>query len=256
MKGKIITLALLLALTLGAGPVSAESAPINAREILATAGSRSVPLTLAIFSSRDYALRVIDNAAARDTGKFPRLRMAMKATGATAGCNGSFFNQHPFDPVGLMIADSVHAGTFDPKSWMQGLVVVRHGELRFEPAETFQDAPDVTQLIQTGPWLVQNATAVISTDARRAHRTFICRDATGNWALGATREPCTLGQLGAALRSAEVVAALDVQTALNFDGGPSTGLWVRGDDGDYSIPDQWTVRNYVGIFPRTNPRSR
>lgn len=229
---------------------AAEIRPLSPREILAGVGPRNVRLTLVVFSPREYSVRVIDNAAANDTARFPRLHLAMPALGAAAGCNGSFFNQHPFEPVGLMVGDGIRAGTFDPQSWMQGLMVVRHGRLGFEVAAEFQDGPAVTQAIQSGPWLVRSGQAVANGDTRRAHRTFICRGADGRWALGAASEPCTLGQLATALRSEEATAALDVQEALNFDGGPSTGLWVKGDHGDYSLPDQWAVRNYVALFPR------
>lgn len=230
---------------------AAETATLAPREITPVVDGRSLKLTFVIFSPHQYSLRVIDNRAANDTGRFPRLRMAMKSLDAAAGCNGGFFEQHPFGPFGLMIADGVHAGAFDPQSWMKGLIVVRDGELRFEAAETFQDVPGVSHALQAGPWLVREGKPAANSDARRAKRTFVCRDNTGQWALGVS-DPCTLGQLAAALGSDDVASALAVQDALNLDGGPSTGLWVRGDSEPYSLPEQWTVQNYVGLFPKAD----
>ena len=240
-----------LALILTGRGMSAEEIPaLMPREIVTTVEGRSLRLTLVVFSPQQYSLRIIDNRAAQDTGRYARLRIATKSLGATAGCNGGFFEQHPFGPFGLMIADGVHAGTFDPKSWLQGLIVERDGELRFEAAETFQDGPGVRQALQAGPWLVREGRPAASADTRRAKRTFVCRDATGKWALGAS-DPCTLGQLAAALGGEDVAATLAVHDALNLDGGPSTGLWVKGETEDYSLPEKWTVQNYVVLFPRS-----
>ncbi len=250
MHARLIA-SLALALSFPLRETAAEEIPaLLPREIVTTVEGRSLKLTLVVFSPQQYSLRIIDNRAAQDTGRYARLSIAAKSLGAAAGCNGGFFVQHPFGPFGLMIADGVHAGTFDPKSWLHGLIVVRDGELRFEAAETFQDGPGVRDALQAGPWLVRDGRPAASTDTRLAKRTFVCRDNTGKWALGAS-DPCTLGQLAAALGGEDVGSALAVHDALNLDGGPSTGLWVKGETEDYSLPEKWTVQNYVVLLPRS-----
>ncbi len=240
----------LASLALTAGSVrAAETVSLTAREVIATANGRSFRVTLACFHPDSFTLRVIDNAAANDTGRYARLAQAMAATGAAAGCNGGFFNRHPFDPVGLMIAGGNRAGTFEAKSWMQGLVVVRAGQPGFEDAATFHDAPEVSDAIQSGPWLVREGKPATSNDARVARRSFVCEGGNNTWAIGLI-ESCTLDELAAVLTGEDIAAVLDVHTALNLDGGPSTGLWIRGDAGDYSLPERWTVRNYLAVMPR------
>lgn len=247
MRLKIICLALTCLCVAQASEITAT---LTAQEIITSVEDRNIRVTLVVFSSRDFSLCIVDNAAAADSGKYARLALAMKTVGAAAGCNGGFFQRHPFTPVGLMIADGVRTGSFDPAGWMKGLVAVRNGAMRFEVAASFKDTPDVTQLVQSGPWLVRNGIAEsIPGDPRLAQRTFICRDDKDRWAIGITG-PCTLEELAIALTSEPVKPALAIHEALNLDGGPSTGLWVKGIDKDFSAPERWVVRNYLAIFPR------
>ena len=39
-----------------------------------------------------------------------------------------------------------------------------------------------------------------------------------------------------------------VSDALNLDGGPSTGLWVK--DVRFYQREKWTVQNYLGVVTR------
>jgi uncharacterized protein YigE (DUF2233 family) len=248
LRWRHLLLGLLLTASSGGTMAGESPAPLAAREVEATANGATVRLTFVLFSPRDFELRVVDNANSSDTARFPRLAEAMRELGGAAGCNGGFFNQKPFDPVGLMIASGVRAGTFDPLSWMKGLVVVRDGELRLEEAATFTASPAVSHALQTGPWLVRGGVAEKHADHRGALRTFICRDGNGRWAIG-TSARCSLGDLPALLTSPEVASLIAIKDALNLDGGPSTGLWVNEPGQPYSLPERWPVRNYLGLFP-------
>ena len=226
---------------------------IALREVFVDAGGRSLRISLLVFPSRDFQLRVVDNAAAGDQARFQTVAEAMVSLGGLAGCNGGFFERKPFSPVGFMISSGQRFGRFDPESWMKGLLVVHGTAATLESTEFFHDTPDITELIQSGPWLVRSGRAEPD-DSRNqlARRTFIAHDAHGTWTIGAC-ERCTLSELAVALKSAEVTAVLEIQSALNLDGGPSTGLWLKGATGNFYLPERWPVRNYVGIFPKSSP---
>jgi len=218
-----------------------------------TAGNREVGMTLVVFADKDFAVRVIDNPAEENRRRFPTLAGAMHVFDCVAGCNGSFFNQNPWAPVGLMISAGRRIGSCDRDSWMKGLLVVRGNRMALESSASFQDTPDITEAIQAGPWLVRNGTAETDNENRMlAKRTFICHDGRGLWAIGAS-DPCTLPELAQFLKCSEVTTILDIRDALNFDGGPSTGLWCRQEGGNVYLQERWTVRNYVGIVPRFAP---
>ncbi len=247
LKLLIIALIPLFAARLHASETPTALAP---REIMAFTGERSLRVTFVVFSTRDYTLRVIDNAGANEASRFPRVAMAMNSLGAAAGCNGGFFERYPFAPVGLMVADKTRTGTFDAKSWMKGLIVVRTTGLRLENAESFLDGPDITQLVQTGPWLVRaGQSEVLAGKPMMARRTFFCHGESDLWAIGIS-ESCTLAELATALTSEPAKSVLPIQEALNLDGGPSTGLWAKTAAGEFSSPERWSVRNYLAIFPR------
>ena len=59
------------------------------------------------------------------------------------------------------------------------------------------------------------------------------------------------GQSGAV---AVCITEFTVKRALNLDGGPSTGLWCKKQDGTVSYTKSgWAVRNGIAILPRQNP---
>ena len=227
-----------------------EPSLIAPQETIITVGDRNVRLTLAVFSIGQCFIQVIDNAGPNDSAKFERLVNAMEANGCIAGCNGGFFNRHPFAPVGGMISNSRRISAVKSKTWMKGLLVVRNGHPSLESVDSFHDTPDITDLLQSGTWLVRAGQS--ETDNSRAQvapRTFICHDGKGRWAIGIS-ERCTLDELAALLRNDRITAIIDVREALNLDGGPSTGLWLKGEPDDFYMPEKWPVRNYVGISPQ------
>jgi exopolysaccharide biosynthesis protein len=220
---------------------------------------REVRLWLALFEADKFTVRVIDNAASATAADPPysNLEAAMRATGCVAGCNASFFNRQPFDPVGLMISDGRKTGSYNPKSWMKGLLVVRADGPALELTDTFQpDQPGVTALIQSGPWLVRaGRSETDDNNTQQARRTFIGHNGHGVWFLGAS-EDCTLQELANCLRGAAVRAVVDVQAALNFDGGPSSGLWIKGTPANFYEREGWVVRNFIGLEPKSPTPAR
>lgn len=81
-------------------------------------------------------------------------------------------------------------------------------------------------------------------------RTFIATDGKGQWAIG-TIKGVGLCELAELLVTPGVMPEMTVKRALNLDGGPSTGLWFRTEDGVeiYEKPG-WIVRNGIAIVPK------
>nr|WP_245732023.1 phosphodiester glycosidase family protein [Thiocapsa roseopersicina] len=97
----------------------------------------------------------------------------------------------------------------------RGIHLVRRGR--------FHDHPHITALLQTGPYLVENARPVrgLSTaDPRR--RTFVATDWRGHWVIGATPSGLTLAELEAILAFPDDLTPWRVDRAINLDGGSSS----------------------------------
>lgn len=246
----------LLSLTAGLlSAAQADTGKLRVHDVHVSRGNSTTRMTLAIFDEKVCTLRLVDNASPEGRARFANLADAMTASGCLAGTNGGFFIRSPFDPFGLMISQGKAYGTFDPKSWMNGLIAIRSDRLSLEPAPSLQQREGIDSLLQTGPWLVQKGALREDLDPRRtAPRTFIATDSRGLWALGVS-ERCTLPELAALLRDPAITAVLDIQEAVNLDGGPSSGLWIKLPEKTLYLREGSTVRNYLGIVPRDEAAS-
>ncbi|UHD16337.1 phosphodiester glycosidase family protein [Thiocapsa bogorovii] len=117
----------------------------------------------------------------------------------------------------------------------------------------FRDHPHIAALLQTGPYLVENARPVrglSATDPRR--RTFIATDWRGHWVIGTTTSSLTLAERGEMLAFPDVPTPWRVDRAINLDDGSSSGFFFeRGADRVPVTLQPWKrVRNLLGIYPR------
>lgn len=213
--------------------------------------SSRVELRFVRFRSEAYSLVVLDNGNRRDALNFGSLQKAMEKSGCVAGTNGGFFQPTTFLPNGLMIADGLRTGTYDPANWGEGILAVRNGVITLTDCKTFQPDAATAQLIQTGPWLVQNGKPRLGYGDRIAQRTFIATDGDSGWILG-TASDIALSPLAELLASEAMKEIFPVHTALNLDGGPSTGFWVRTNAGPVYHEEGSTVRNFIGVRPAEN----
>lgn len=240
---------LILALIFGAATFAAEAPALSVKSLSFQGNRRVVQVWLTTFSADRHALRVIDNTAPGQPYRYADLALAMRGEGCVAGCNGGFFERSPFVPSGYMISDGRASGALKPASWMKGLLVVRKGVLSLEALDGFKrgDA-DVTQLLQSGPWLVRaGAAEKDNNNTLQAPRTFAGTDGNGGWFIGVT-DDCTLQELSDFLVGGKIRDVVTVREALNLDGGPSTGLWVK--DVRFYQREKWTVQNYLGVVAR------
>ena len=203
------------------------------------------------FRDVDFELIVIDNGPRRSEAHFRNLSVALPRNECVAGTNGGFFDVATFQPNGLMISDGRRTGTYDPKNWAAGVLAVRNARLLLGDQSQFVPDASVTQLVQTGPWLVRGGKAQwgFTNDESPARRTFIATGGEGTWVLGHL-ESSTLLELAIFLTSPTIKKILPVREALNLDGGSSSALWVTEGQSNTYFQEKVPVRNYIGIRPR------
>jgi uncharacterized protein YigE (DUF2233 family) len=173
-------------------------------------------------------------------------------------------------PIGLILADGKPLGPLrNPQ--MRGMFVA-------EPKGMSPDLPRATILdlalspvnpkklpwtqgVQSFPLLLDYKGQIrVRSSERRAHRTVIAADRVGNiLVFNSTNGYFTLYELARFLKE----SALDIDSALNLDGGTEAQLLVKTKDFEYFSPPSWENRigNYldrqefwlptvVGVFPR------
>lgn len=177
-----------------------------------------------------------------------------KAERAIVVCNGGYFDPGKFMPAGLEIADGKSTGVMVTgnsyectlavtKSWAH---ILWDGEkLKREKAE---------QLLQCNPWLLRDGKTFPPSKPDpaepQARRTFIMTNEQGTWVLGVT-SPVTLSGLSQLLAKEGLVPGFKPVRAMNLDGGPSTGLWVRGREDELANDQPKTkVRNGIMLVRR------
>ena len=207
-------------------------------------GARAT-LHFALFSFDRATIRVTDQAHE------PRADLAtvMGRQHALAGANGGYFD--PEDaPVGLLVSGGRKISNRSPAKLLSGVLWASARRVEITRAKQFSMNDKIENAVQCGPLLVERAKRVPGlNDTRAARRTFAAVDGRGHAALGVSSS-VSLADLGEILSLTNVSGAKEFIRALNLDGGSSSTFWIA--DGDFSISEQKTVRDFVGIFPRTN----
>lgn len=210
-------------------------------------GPAEVELKLVFFDAAKGDLRIIDQPQRSGAGS---LGDAMRASNAIAGCNAGYFSPD-FAPLGLVISNGTRVGSFQKSSLLGGVVLVRKGRPTLLWRDEFTEQKGITELVQAGPRLVNGGKPVAGLEAtKRRARTFILTDCAGKWAIGIC-DRASLRELSDILATPAVFPEMEVERALNFDGGSSTGLWFRRVDGTESYSREFgTVRNFLAVLPR------
>lgn len=184
------------------------------------------------FKDSEETVRVID-LTSLTAPKYRNSGEAFITAGAEAGCNGSFFHADG-QPLGLIIADSRKTGTFSLEtSLTSGTVLVRNGALQVTRSAklTAENAGKADQLIQAGPFLVEDGKTVAELETLKyARRTVLLTSGKGDWAI-LYIPSATLDGLSKLLADGKSFSRFKVATALNLDGGTSSAFWVRRQDG-------------------------
>ena len=196
---------------------------------------------LALFSTKSCRLRVIDNADG------VTLADAMRRANCMAGINGGY-SDPTFAPLGLRIIDGKVTSRLTRGRLMSGVLASDNAIHIFRVAE-FSVRRKPNAAIECGPFLVDLAKPVRGLEAMRAaRRTFAATGSGDRAALGFCSD-ATLADLARIL--AVPLGDFKIQRALNLDGGSSSAFWFRRNGGNaFAIPEEKTVRDFVGIVAR------
>jgi hypothetical protein len=221
------------------------------RTALRPSDGRQVTAHLAFFTSREFRLEVVDLGAGPQAAH-PTLGDAFRAEGCVAGVNGGFF--HPdWRPSGLVISRGSRTNRFETAKLLSGVVYSDDRGIHLVRRARFQDHPGISDLLQTGPYLVESGVTVRGLSASKpSRRTFVATDWRGHWVLGATLAQVTLAELAESLASPGALTGWRVDRAINLDGGSSTGFFFDRGVGDAAITlNPWKrVRNLLCVIPR------
>ncbi len=149
------------------------------------------------------------------------------------------------------MAGGVRFNRFENAKLLSGLLMVDGKGPRLLRRAEFEDHPGIEQLLQAGPYLVDGGRTVagLSNEKERT-RTFVATDGRGQWAIGL----CTsvnLADLGIILANPALIGGLEIERALNLDGGSSSALYFARESGPAHHHRSFTsVRNYLGIAPK------
>ncbi len=215
-----------------------------------TGPGRSVQLTLVAFSTKDYALEVVDQGSSQKQRKHANLKAAMQAASARAGVNGGFYGQD-FRPLGLVVSDGRQIHPLRKSSSggiTSGVIWFGAGGIHIERYQTFSSGAGVEEALQTGPMLVWQGRGVSGlSDSNWRPRTFVLTDWKGKWMLGVSSS-VTLNALSKILNNPEVIHEFTTNRAINLDGGRSTGLYLDKGAGENLYRSEISqVRNFLGI---------
>jgi uncharacterized protein YigE (DUF2233 family) len=207
-------------------------------------GNQTARVTALCFNDKNHTLRVVDSPSPGSA----TLANTLSHAKAIGGVNGGYFHKD-YRPVGLVVADGKTLHGFETAKLLSGLVAVmpdgrvailRSGE--YEPAKS-----PLLQALQCGPMLVEGGCIVPGlNDLRIARRTILAKGVRGETAL-IYMSSVTLADAARILALPSVLDTWKPRTAINLDGGSSSGLWTSKG---FLLPEIARVRNFLGIFPR------
>jgi uncharacterized protein YigE (DUF2233 family) len=202
-------------------------------------GSTEAKIHAVTGRASELRFRVMSNTDRR----FSNVQEAVSQSEAFAGVNGGYF-QSDLTPVGLLISQGKLVHPLERAKLLSGVFLVRKQKPSLVRAQHFSDIAGVSDAIQCGPFLVDNGAAVSGlNNGRTAPRTFVFLTRSGSWGVGICRS-VTLAELAEILTVTDLLPS-PVATALNLDGGSSTGFYLARGDQSISSPEWTTVGNYL-----------
>jgi exopolysaccharide biosynthesis protein len=209
------------------------------------ADSKRVTLDLAVFPTKSCTLRILQNEDGADG-----LGEMMRNEKCLAGVNGGYFDEK-FAPIGLRIANGQTIASLQRARLITGVLVASSRGVQIVRSREFSRRPTVTAAIQCGPFLVDRGQPIGGlNDSHPARRTFAATT-TGDRALVGVCSGVSLAEFSKVLATTSFAEDLRIERALNLDGGSSTGFWFARENGTvFSIPEQKSVRDFVGIVPK------
>jgi exopolysaccharide biosynthesis protein len=208
-------------------------------------GTERVTVDLAIFSTKSCTLRVLQNDGGGDG-----LGEMMRHEKCLAGVNGGYFDEN-FAPLGLRIANGQMIAPLQRARLITGVLTASPRGVQIVRSREFSRRLGVTAAIQCGPFLVDRGQPISGlNDSHRARRSFAATTNSSRALVGVC-SGVSLAELAKILATTSLAEDLKIERALNLDGGSSTGFWFARENGTvFSIPEQKSVRDFVGIVPK------
>jgi len=206
-------------------------------------GSLIARVSCATFDEKQHTLRVIDSPSPGTA----TLDSVLSKSNAIAGVNGAYFHSD-FKPVGLVVVDGKTQHSFEKAKLLSGILTVRStGSIAIIRSGQFSaKAPPPAQALQCGPMLVEKGSPVAGLNAtRNARRTAVATGPKGKVALVYITS-VTLADAAQILSLPNVFGTWKPTTALNLDGGSSSGFWAGTT---LHLPEIKRVRNFLAIAP-------
>ena len=209
-----------------------------------TTVGRRADVDLAIFSAKLCTLRIVDNPDGQ------RLASMMKREKYVCGVNGGYFDEQ-FKPIGLRIVNSQMLTPLKPARLITGVLFASPRGVQIVRAREFSQRQKIEAAIQCGPFLVDRSQLVGGlNNSQHARRTFAATETNERALLGFCSE-VSLADLANILAKTPIAADLKIQRAINLDGGSSSAFWFARENGSvFSIPEQKSVRDFVGVLPK------
>lgn len=207
--------------------------------------NESATIDLALFSTKSCTLRVIDQPAP------PRsdLAQVMREKKCLAGVNGGYFDPD-YAPIGLLISDGKIIAPLQRAKLITGVLAASPREVKILRVHEFSRQQKFNAAVQCGPFLVDLGRSVRGLDkTRTARRTFAAVGNVKGAALGFCSD-VSLAELAKILATTRLADDFRIERALNLDGGSSSAFWVARESSPFSIPEQKTVRDFVGVVPK------
>ena len=173
------------------------------------------------------------------------------ASGAAVVVNGGYFQRadDTFLPAGLIVVGGKAMG--DSYGSFAGMLAIRNDgpELRWLKTKPYDSQEPLTAALQSFPILIKPGGLIgfpqESEDNITARRTVVGQDRNGKMVfLVASLGYFTLRQLSMYLYESD----LELDIAMNLDGGPSTGILIN--DPHEIIPAQTILPIVVVVFPK------
>ncbi len=166
--------------------------------------------------------------------------------------NGGYFDTSG-RATALVVFDGIRRGT--SYEGFGGMVAINERgefELRSLSQQPYDENEPLQQAMQSAPMLIQpggELAAIQDDDVDRSRRSVIARDRSGRILLLVSRSPVfTLRELAQALHRSD----LEIDAALNLDGGRSTGLYLQTETANVAIDSFERVPLVLVVEERTS----
>ena len=171
----------------------------------------------------------------------------LESSKAVVLVNGNYFMEN-FQTAGYLVIDNKEFGEL--KKIYNGMFLVKNGvpEIRCLPNQTYQYSSSIEFAINNFPVMIYNSQNLLSGNSvEMDRRTVIAKDKNNNILLIVNRKPnFTLFEMAKFLEKSD----LKIETALNLDGGTSTGLAMRVNDFCYVVPSLNQIPNVIAIYKK------